>query len=80
MIYSITFELKRDPSTRDRRVNSLIWAKSENEPTIDKVQKLVERLYGEDAVKRTIRITKGGDERDEKQMQKGARIYDLDQE
>jgi len=80
MVYSITFELKSDPSTPQRQVSTLIWAKSKDEPTLDKVQTLVERLYGDDADLKTIRFVKGGEEWDEKEMQKGARLYDLDQE
>ena len=69
MIYSITFELKSDPSTSQRQVSTLIWAKSKDEPTLDKVRAVVES-----------RFVKGGEERDEKEIQKGARLYDLDEE
>jgi hypothetical protein len=80
MVYSITFELKSNPSTRQKQTSTAIWAKSKAEPTIDKIQGLVERLYGDDVDKKTIHVVKGGEEWDEKEMQKGARLYDLDQE
>ena len=79
MVFSITFELKSDPSTRERKVNTL-WAKSSDDPTMDKVKNLLARLYGDDVDKKSIKLAQGGEEWDEKEMQKGARLYDLDQE
>ena len=80
MIYSITFELKSDLSRSQNKVGTEIWAKSTGEPTIDKIHNLLERLYGEDVDRKTIHVVKGGAEWDEKEIQKGARLYDLDQE
>jgi hypothetical protein len=47
---------------------------------MDTVQKLLERLFGDDVDRKSIRVVKGGEEWDEKEVQKGARLYDLDQE
>ena len=79
MVYSITFALKTGPSTHERKVNTL-WAKSSDDPTMDKVRNLLERLYGDDVDNKSIKLAQGGKEWDEKEMQKGARLYDLDQE
>jgi hypothetical protein len=46
---------------------------------MDKVQKLLERLYGDDVNKKTVKIT-SREKWAEKEGKKGVRIYDLDQE
>jgi hypothetical protein len=80
MVYSITFDLKNDQPKGKEKSNRVIWAKCNDEPPIDKVHKLIVRLFGDDVDTQTIRVMKGGEEWDEKEMQKGARLYDLDQE
>jgi hypothetical protein len=80
MIYSITFELRSNSSNPQDPASRVIWAKSDREPTMDTVQKLLERLFGDDVDRKSIRVVKGGEEWDEKEVQKGARLYDLDQE
>jgi UDP-3-O-acyl-N-acetylglucosamine deacetylase len=80
MIYSISFELKGSSTAPSKQASTVIWAKSKDEPTIDTVEKLLERLYAGDIDKKTIQVLKGGEEWDDKEMQKGARLYDLDQE
>jgi hypothetical protein len=80
MIYSITFELKNNSSNSQEQTNRVVWSKSKIQPTMDTVQKLLERLFGDDVDRKSIRVVKGGEEWDEKEVQKGARLYDLDQE
>jgi hypothetical protein len=80
MIYSITFELRSNSSNLQDPASRVIWAKSDREPTMDTVQKLLERLFGDDVDRKSIRVMKGGEEWDEREVQKGARLYDLDQE
>jgi hypothetical protein len=80
MIYSITFELKNHSSNSQEQTNRVVWSKSKIQPTMDTVQKLLERLFGDDVDRKSIRVVKGGEEWDEKEVQKGARLYDLDQE
>jgi hypothetical protein len=80
MIYSITFELRSNSSNPQDPASRVIWAKCNGEPTMDTVQKLLERLFGDDVYRKSIRVVKGGEEWDEKEVQKGARLYDLDQE
>jgi hypothetical protein len=80
MVYSITFDLKNDNLKGQKQNSRVIWAKCNDDPPLDKVYKLVERLFGDDVDTKTIRVVKGGEEWDEKEVQKGARLYDLDQE
>ena len=51
MVYAIEFERKSDPSTSERKLSTIVLAKSKDEPTLDIVYKLVERLYAEDVVR-----------------------------